>query len=134
VHSIEIERERERQADIALAIEMLKELRSGNALAELAREMRKVIGAVRESHRPGALTLTIKLKPLKGHGALDISDMVTTKTPSPERESSILFATEDNRLSRNDPRQPELDGLRRAAAPGPVPLRRPEPQQEETGS
>jgi len=37
---------------------------------------------------------------------------VSLRLPKPERGVSIFFATPDNNLQQNDPRQGELEGIR----------------------
>lgn len=93
----------------------LGEIRGGEVIAELTNQLREVVQRVRESGRPGALVLTLKVKTAsKGIGAaLIIEDDVKVKLPVAERGTTVLFATDDGELSRNDPRQPrlvEMDG------------------------
>ena len=40
---------------------------------------------------------------------------IAVKKPVKESESTIFYTTDENVLQRNDPRQPELSGLRRPA-------------------
>jgi hypothetical protein len=98
-------------------IDTLKEIRSGQAVEDLTDEMSKLVAAVRASGRAGKLTLTIAVKPAsKGNvNTLMVDDAITIKTPVRETETTIFFSTDDNTLQRNDPRQPELAGLRRPA-------------------
>jgi hypothetical protein len=43
---------------------------------------------------------------------LMLEDAITVARPTLERGTTIFFATDDNVLMRNDPRQPELPNLR----------------------
>ena len=64
-----------------------------------------------ETGRAGELRLTIKLKPGKA-GQVEVSDDITVKAPKPERGTSIMFATPEGNLQREDPRQMSIEGLR----------------------
>lgn len=97
--------------------ETLSDIRNGDVIAELTEALVEVVTRVRETGRPGALTLTLKVKNAsKGVGsALVIEDDIKTKLPTAEKGTTFLFATEDGQLQRNDPRQPrlvDLDGPR----------------------
>lgn len=93
--------------------ETLSDIRNGDVIAELTEALREVVTRVRETGRPGALTLTLKVKNAsKGAGAaLVIEDDIKTKLPSAEKGTTFLFATDDGQLQRNDPRQPRLADL-----------------------
>ncbi len=95
--------------------DILSDIRNGDVIAELTEQLRDVVTRVRETGRPGSLTLTLKVKNAsKGAGAaLVIEDDVKVKLPTAERGTTVLFATEDGQLQRNDPRQPRLAELDR---------------------
>jgi hypothetical protein len=57
------------------------------------------------------LTLVLKLKPGKG-GQIEIFDEIKISMPKEEKSSSIMFATPEGNLQREDPRQMQIDGLR----------------------
>ena len=95
-------------------LDTIKEIRRGETLTELDDELVGLVAQVRMTGRPGKLTYTVLIKPAsKGNvDTLLIEDAITIKTPKSERGSTILFATASNTLQRQDPRQPELSGLR----------------------
>ncbi len=93
-------------------IDVLKELRGGQAIDDLGAELKALTAAIRESGRAGKLTLTITAKPAS---KILFEAAITVKRPVKETESTIFYATDENTLQRNDPRQPELAGLRRPA-------------------
>lgn len=70
--------------------------------------------SVRETGRKGELIIRLQIAPAsKGNiETLVLIDDVRVKRPTPEKGSTIFFATTANTLQRNDPRQPELSGLR----------------------
>lgn len=94
-------------------VDTLKDIREGNLLAELPQYMQDLVAAVRATGKGGRLTLVLNVKPLeKGSNALLVSDDIKVSIPEQPRESTVLFATESNDLSRRDPRQPDLPGVR----------------------
>lgn len=95
----------------------LKEIRQGQSLHELSEHLAVLVEAVRATGRKGSLTYTLTIKPAsKGETVtLMVEDAVSVKRPNPERGTTVFFATNDNGLQRNDPRQPELLGLRKPA-------------------
>ena len=60
--------------------------------------------------KSGSITLTIKVAPASKNATdvLMVESQVKTKLPEPERGMTIFYATEDNRLVRNDPKQQML--------------------------
>lgn len=103
--------------------ETLRELHRGELLEELENDLTEVVAAVRKSGKGGKLTLTIGVKPAsKGDtNVLTVEAAVKTTLPKPDRSASIFYATEDNQLVREDPRQLKLE-LRQAAVT-PMPLK-----------
>lgn len=98
-------------------IDVLKELRGGQAIDDLTEEMAGLTEAIRDAGRGGKLMLTVTVKPAS-KGAIStllLDAAITVKKPVKESESTIFYATDENVLQRNDPRQPELSGLRRPA-------------------
>jgi hypothetical protein len=97
-------------------LETFKVLRDGAAEADMNEHLEAMVAAVRETGRAGAITLTLKVRPAsKGDvRVLTVEDLVKVTRPQPERGATVLFTTDDNQLQRNDPRQPELRGLREA--------------------
>ena len=92
----------------------LRELRGGVALLDLSEALADLVVAVRGSGMKGALLLKITVAPAsKGadNNTLILEDEVIVKRPKAPRGATVLFADNDNILSRRDPRQPELKGL-----------------------
>lgn len=92
----------------------LRELRRGGLLSDCEAHLTDLVMAVRETGRPGAIVLTLKIAPAsKGNvETVLVTDDVKVKRPRAELGATIFFATTGNTLRRNDPRQPELSGLR----------------------
>lgn len=87
----------------------LKDIREGAVLTELAEHMAGLLDAVRATGKGGKLTLSISVKPLDGTAnQVLISDDIKTVVPEPNRPTTVMFVTEENELTRRDPRQPKL--------------------------
>lgn len=99
------------QADNNAFMVALRELQAGQTLNDLHHNLVSLVGDVRSLGKPGTLTLTIKVTPKANSQQLVISDDVKVAPPKPERDITILFADDNNRLSRRDPRQPRLSGV-----------------------
>lgn len=106
----------------------LREVRDGDLVAELTDKMRQLVEAVRGTDRGGSITVKLTLKPMKkGIGMYTVEDEVKLASPEPERESTtFMFVTADNELTRRDPRQPELPGVRGVVTTMPSPAERAE--------
>jgi hypothetical protein len=89
----------------------LMALRFGTLADDLTDELNRLTAACSATGKQGTLTLVLKLKPGKG-GQIEVSDDIKTKLPEDEKGSSIMFATPDGNLQREDPRQLQIDGLR----------------------
>lgn len=90
--------------------ETLKEIRDGDLATELSEKVRQLVEAVTATQKGGKLVLTLSVGPMKkGTNMLLVEDTVKLALPEPERESTtVMFPTEDNELTRRDPRQPKL--------------------------
>lgn len=100
----------------------LQDLRDGRAHAELSSQLAELLTKVKETGKGGGLTLKIKIKPASRGGDVDkvtISDAITVEMPKPERGEDFFWLTDDNDLSRNHPRQANLE-LREATTTQPT--------------
>lgn len=89
----------------------------GRAHDELTEGLHEVIAAVKETGKAGSVTLVIKVDPdKKASGIFRISDNVTIKAPQHDRGARIYFADKAGNLTRSDPNQPELTGLKDVSA------------------
>ncbi|WP_018135422.1 hypothetical protein [Acaricomes phytoseiuli] len=88
------------------------------AHGELTDGLHDLIAAVEDTGKPGTLTLKIKVEPDKGGaGVLRVSDTVTVTKPAHDRPRRIYYKDKAGNLSRTDPNQLELSGLRDVSAP-----------------
>lgn len=90
----------------------LNALRFGTLSDELTDALQQLTNKCADTGRAGTITLTLALKPGKG-GQIEVFDDIKVKLPKEERGSSLMFATPEGNLQREDPRQHELPGLRR---------------------
>ena len=93
--------------------ETLRELRGGTTIDELGNALAEVVTAVESTGKPGELVLRLKVRPPRKGAAtasyLTIEDDVTTKVPRRDREDTVFFPLPDGSLTRQDPRQRELE-------------------------
>lgn len=89
----------------------IEALRFGTLGDDLTDKLRELVSSCATTGRNGAITLTLALKPGKG-GQIEVFDEIKLKLPKEEKGSSLMFATPDNNLQREDPRQMQLEGLK----------------------
>jgi hypothetical protein len=93
--------------------DILAAIQAGTVAAEAATALQAVVQAVREHGGKGLVRLDLKIEPMKGGGtALAVAGEVTFKAPRPEPPSAIFFSDDNGNLSRDDPRQQQIPGLR----------------------
>jgi hypothetical protein len=86
--------------------------RRGLTLVELAAAVAEVNEAVVRTGKAGKVVLTVSVRPAtKGSSnAVEVADTIRAEVPSPDRDSTLLFVSDDNGYSVRDPRQPALPG------------------------
>lgn len=89
----------------------LNALRFGTLNDDLTKALNELVEKCAATGKVGDLKLTIKLKPGKG-GQIEVFDDIKLNAPKEERGSSIMFATPEGNLQREDPRQLQIEGLR----------------------
>lgn len=100
----------------------LQDLRDGRVNAELSKLFGDLINTVKATGKSGDITLKLKVKPTGRGQDVDkifIADAITVNMPKPDRGEDVFWLTEDNELSRNHPRQGNLE-LRDASQPAPI--------------
>ncbi|MDH5857772.1 hypothetical protein [Lampropedia aestuarii] len=81
--------------------------------AELTDALNDMVHASTETGKLSELNLKIKMKPQGGtSGQVELDMDVKAKLPQPTRGKTLMFATPDNNLQRENPKQKTLDGLR----------------------
>lgn len=80
---------------------------------ELSEALWDLVARCADTRKKGSLTLTIAIEPAKdAPDVLMVSDEIKLKLPEYPRPSAIYWADGQGNLSRTNPQQPELDGLR----------------------
>lgn len=82
---------------------------------ELCDTLNDMVHASTETGKVSELVLKIKMKPMGGSaGQMELDTDVKAKLPQPTRGKTLMFATPDNNLQRENPKQQTLEGLRTA--------------------
>jgi hypothetical protein len=87
--------------------EWFREHRKGQSVYEAGEVLRELVAAVANTGKKGSMTLKIDVTPEKqfGMSAVVVSDEITAKLPTPEKDSSLFFIDGQYDLVRHDPRQ-----------------------------
>lgn len=102
-------------------LDALLMMQDGGLVPDLNHDLMALIGNVRSHGKKGSLTVVLEVKP-KGNGSqVIVTADVKLKNPRADRENTVLYADDNNRLSRRDPRQPSLPMADVTAFPSPVP-------------
>lgn len=71
---------------------------------ELSEELKKLVGAVKDTGKGGSITLTIQIKPVDGSTTVvGVHDAIKVNRPEHTRLGSLAYPDSDNNLSRTDP-------------------------------
>lgn len=89
----------------------LVQLRYGELHNELTDAINEVVTKVASTQKAGKITLTLAFKSGKG-GQIEIADELKVVLPKEEKGSTIMFATPEGNLTRQDPRQQTFEGIR----------------------
>lgn len=93
--------------------DFLRDLAGGTTHDELSEAIWDLAARVRDTGKKGSVTLTILVEPTKGDTTmLTVSDEIKLKLPEHSRRPSVFFSDGQGNLSRSNPNQPELSGLR----------------------
>jgi hypothetical protein len=85
--------------------DFLHEQSRGATHTALTDGLRELVARVKDTDRPGTLTLIIKVEPLKGTHGLGITDEIRLKLPDYQREGSVMFTDRNGDLVGDDPKQ-----------------------------
>lgn len=89
----------------------LNTLRFGTLNDDMSQALQELTNKCADTGKAGTLTLTLSLKPGKG-GQIEVFDEIKLKLPKEEKGSTLMFATPEGNLQREDPRQLKIEGLR----------------------
>lgn len=88
---------------------LLSELDHGLAQDDASEKLTELVRAVREHVKPGSLTLKLKIVPAGNGQLMTITYDIKADLPKPDKEATLLFATENGRLQRDNPEQQTLN-------------------------
>jgi hypothetical protein len=91
--------------------EAVRDLEYSEFLERANKAWTELVRSCASHGKAGQLTLTIDIKPEKGSMVKVIGD-VKTKLPRVSPAASVMFFSPTSGLSRSDPRQMEINGLR----------------------
>jgi len=89
----------------------LVQLRFGELHDDLTEALNELVRKVDTTQKAGKLVLSLTVKAGKG-GQIEIADDLKLTLPKTEKATSILFATPEGNLQRQDPRQKTFEGIR----------------------
>ena len=89
--------------------DFLREHRGGVSHNELSDSLQELVAAVTAEGKGGTLTFKITVKPAGKSGGLEVSDDIKVAAPRPTKSASIFFASPENNLVRQDPRQTTME-------------------------
>ncbi|WP_242908702.1 hypothetical protein [Actinomadura terrae] len=97
---------------------VLQELNRGQVHNDASAQLHALVDSVTEHGAKGTLTLTLEVAPIaKGDtSVLKVAAKVTSRPPAAPA-TSTFFVDGSGNLSRRDPNQPELPGLRGVDTP-----------------
>ena len=90
-------------------LETIALLNKRGSVQELDDKMAEAIRSVRTTGKAAEIIYKVKIKPQDAEGeTVQIEDSITIKTANPLRKPALFFTTEDGRVTRDDPNQPEF--------------------------
>lgn len=90
-------------------MKFLQEHRGGSTHDEISEKIRDLVASVTDEGKSGKLTITIAIKPVGKGDGLEVAVEAKSSPPKPTAGVSIFFASPDNSLVRQDPRQQTLE-------------------------
>lgn len=89
--------------------DFIRDLNGGVVHDELSNGLADLVAAVTDEGKSGTMTVTFSLKPMgKGNG-IQVSSETKVKPPKQTAGVTVMFATPENSLQRQDPRQKEME-------------------------
>jgi hypothetical protein len=90
-------------------MDFLREHRNGATHDDLSDKLQELVAAVMEEGKSGKITLTVSIKPVGKNDGLEVAAEVKSTLPKKQPGVSIFFASPENNLIRQDPRQQALE-------------------------
>jgi len=94
----------------------LRDVRAGQLLEDMSTQLAQLVHAVSDTGKAGKLTLVIEVKPFeRAAAAMVIKDSIKLTLPKIDSKGTVMFATPEGALQRQNPRQEDLPGITLAA-------------------
>jgi len=98
------------------ALDVLKTIRKGRLVHEMAEKIQELTTAVREHGKKGDLVLKLTISPIgktdaDGIGSINVTleDSLRINKPEARKGATIFFASRKGTLTRNNPDQTEME-------------------------
>ena len=86
----------------------LSSIDAGAFLGDAETVFKRVVKAVRETGKKGALTIKLDIAPMKAGRQIELGGKITEKVPKHPRPAAILYTNEEGGVHRSDPEQHAL--------------------------
>lgn len=90
-------------------MDFLREHRAGITHDLLSDALQELVAAVTQENKSGTLTVKFTVKPMGKSDGLEVAADIAVKPPKETAGVSIFFATPENNLVRQDPRQQSME-------------------------
>lgn len=103
------------------ALDLIGDLRRGKTAHDLTEKLHTLIASCLDTGKKGDLILKLTVEPdPELDSQMRVRDAITLKAPERTVKPSLFFVDPDGNLTRTDPHQTTLDGLRDATSPTPI--------------
>lgn len=90
-------------------MDFLRDHRNGLTHDQLSDHLQALVAAVTAEGKKGELVIKIAVKPMGKGDGLEVTADIVAKPPKETPGSAIFFATPENNLVRQDPRQQTME-------------------------
>jgi hypothetical protein len=98
--------------------DFLTDHNNGAGHRQAGEALQRLVSAVVETGKKGTVTVKVSVEQMKGaEGTLVTHVEVAEKLPVNPPKGAVFYADEDGNLTRTDPNQPVISGLREVSAP-----------------
>ncbi|QKJ65261.1 hypothetical protein HQN60_00075 [Deefgea piscis] len=92
------------------ATDVIRDIRGGEMVDELGQNLADLTNAVVATGKKGHISIKISISPAsKGDCAVTVIDEIKANIPQLAKSETLMFASFDGSLSRQDPRQRNLE-------------------------
>lgn len=84
------------------------DLEKGKAASDISDALTELVAACKDVGKKGELSIKLTLRP-GGDDTVRFAVEFSSKTPKRDRKETTFFVTEDNQLTRDNPKQAEIE-------------------------